>query len=390
MQVFKAYIKIIRKNAGQLLMYLGIVVALAIMMSVFNAQGSQAGFTSTKVHLAFFNHDGGNDTGIVEGLKSYLSKIAVIEDVQDEPGKIKDAMYFDKISYVVSVPSGFAASFGQGDGIQLDTTSAPDSTTSIYMDMLINKYLNTARMYRKGLPAANEADIVRLTADNLNISTPVEMKSYPNRMGSYDNIVYYFNYLAYALLSILILGVSTCMMTFNAVDLKRRNLCSPMTQSSMNMQLVAGNLVFSLCSWLVMMIVSGLLYFRAMLTINGLLLGLNSFVFMIFGLSLSFLIGNTIRSRNAQAAASNVLTLGTSFISGVFVPQAFLGKTVLAVARFTPTYWYVKANITIGSLVNFNARNLWPVYWPMLIQLLFAIVLLAISFAVIRKKRQQA
>jgi ABC-2 type transport system permease protein len=396
MQVFKAYLKIIGKNKGQLLMYLGIVVALAIMMTMFNSQGNQTGFAATKVNIAFFNDDTSNGISIVNGLQDYLAQIAIIEDVADDPEAIRDALFFGKIYYAVRVPQGFAASFDQDGSAQLETIAAPDSTTSIYLELLVNKYLNTARIYRKGLPDASMSEIIRLTSENLAISTPVELKSLQTRQeskgsqGSFDNLVYYFNYLAYSLLSILILGVSTCMMTFNNIDLKRRNLCSPLTQRSMNLQLIAGNLVFSLFSWAILILVSFLLYFRAMFSSIGLLFGLNSLVFMIVALSLSFMIGNLLKSRNAQAAVSNVLTLGTCFIAGVFVPQAILGKTVLAIARVTPTYWYVRANNEIGSLATISTQSL-SLIWPSLaIQLLFAAVFLALSWIIIRKRRQQA
>ena len=388
MQVFKAYLQIIRKNAGQLLMYLGIVTGLAIMMTVFNAQSPATGFAATKIDLAFFNNDTASNSAIVAGLATYLSEIADIKDVADDPEAITDAMFFGKISYVIRVPKGFGESFSHNGDLRLVTQAAPDSSASVFMGMLVNKYLNTVKLYRQGLPAADEAEIVRLTLANLAVSTPVEIKTAQVRQGSYDNIVYYFNYLAYALLSILILGVSTCMMTFNNIDLKRRNLCSPMTQRSLNLQLIAGNLVFSLFSWFVLVVVSLLLYRSAMFTPAGLMLVLNSLVFMMVGLSMSFLIGHTLRSRNAQAAVSNVLTLGTSFISGVFVPQAFLGNTVIMIARFTPTYWFVKANMVIGSLTSYKLEDQSDVFLAMLVQLLFAMILLLISFVVIRKKRQ--
>jgi ABC-2 type transport system permease protein len=54
----------------------------------------------------------------------------------------------------------------------------------------------------------------------------------------------------------------------------------------------------------------------------------------------------------------NVLTLGMSFISGVFVPQAILGKTVLTIAQFTPVFWFVKANIAIESQIDFSGQAL--------------------------------
>ena len=390
MQVFKAYVKSSAKNAGLLLMYLGIVIGLAIMMNSFNAQRTQPGFSETEVPLAFFNQDSKAASDIVDGLKNYLQTHAKLIDVADDPEKIRDALFFGKIAYVIRIPAGFSESFGNNGPVRIEQLSAPDSTTSAYMNMLVNKYLNTARLYRQGLPTVSEAEIVRLTQANLDISAPVEMKSAESKVGSYDNVVYFYNYLAYALLAMLILGVSTCMLTFNSLNLKRRNLCSPMTLRSMNLQMIAGGLLFSLFSWGALVVVSLAIYGRAMLTQAGFYLILNSFVFMLVGLSLSYLVGNLLKSRNAQAAVANVLTLGMSFISGVFVPQAILGKTVLAIARFTPSFWFVKANIDIGSQVNFSGQNMSGIWLSMLRQLLFAAGLLAVSLIVIRSRRQKA
>jgi ABC-2 type transport system permease protein len=82
------------------------------------------------------------------------------------------------------------------------------------------------------------------------------------------------------------------------------------------------------------------------------------------------------------------MALGTSFISGVFVPQEMLGDTVQTLASFTPTYWYILAINEIDTLVDFGSLSLQPTIRYMLIQLGFAIALLAVAMAVIRQKRQ--
>lgn len=390
MQVFNAYVKIIRKNAGQLLMYVGIVLVLAIMMNSFNAQRPQTGFTDAKIRLAFFNEDRDANAGIAGGLKDYLQKYAIFVDVTDHPDKIRDALFFGEISYAIRIPSGFADQFAHESPLQIEQQSAPDSTTSTYMDMLINKYLNTARLYRQGLPAASDEAVVSLTLANLKQEIPVEMAAAETRVGSYANVVYFYNYLAYALLAMLILGITTCMMTFSNLDLKRRNLCSPMTLRSINLQMIAGGLLFSLFCWGTLVVVSVAIYGRTLLTQAGFFLILNSLVYMLAGLSLSFLVGNLLKSRNAQAAVANVLTLGMSFISGVFVPQAILGKTVLTVAQFTPAFWFVKANIDIGALSDFSGPGLQKIWLSMLAQMGFAVGMLAVAWVVIQRKRQEA
>ncbi len=390
MPVFKAYLKVIRKNAGLLLMYLGIVLALAVMMNQFNAQRPQLGFSETQVPMAFFNDDSQADSTIVQGLRDYLQEHAKMVDVSDDPEAIRDALFFAEIAYVIRVPAGFADGFGQDETVRIERLSAPDSSASAYMDMRVNQYLNTARLFRIGMPTASDGTIVQLARENLRISTPVELESDVIRAGSYDNIVLFYNYLAYALLAMLILGITTCMLTFGNLDLKRRNLSSPLSIRSLNLQLIAGGLVFGLFSWGSLVLLSLALYGRDMLTQTGLFLVMNAFVYMLVGLSLSFLVGHLLKSRNAQAAVSNVLTLGMSFISGVFVPQDILGKTVLAIARFTPSYWFVKANVAIGSQVTLNGQTFQDVLFSVLIQMLFAIGLLCVSWIVILNRRQKA
>ncbi|MGL5380126.1 ABC transporter permease, partial [Clostridium sp.] len=101
---------------------------------------------------------------------------------------------------------------------------------------------------------------------------------------------------------------------------------------------------------------------------------------------IGFLISNLVSSRNAMSAAANVVSLGCCFLSGVFVPQELLGDTVLKIASFNPTFWYVKANNSISTLVNFNKETLTPIISSMLIMLGFAIAILSITLVIIKKK----
>ncbi|MCD8499218.1 MAG: ABC transporter permease [Clostridiales bacterium] len=393
MPVFKAYLQIIRKNAPLLLMYLGIIAGLAVLMTTLNAQSPQTGFAGAKVRIAVISDETTAENPLLQGLSEHLARTSTLVKVTDDPQQIRDALFFGEVSYVLRIPSGLAGHLAGSDpaaAIQLERQAAPDSTTALYMDMLVNKYWNTVRLYRMGLPEASDEEIARLALANLSISTPVELASQTTFRGSYENAVYFYNYLAYALLSILILGVSTCMITFNGLDLKRRNLCSPVSRRSQNLQILAGNLTFSIGSWLVMILVSLILYRGAMLTWTGFWLALNAFAFMLVGLCLSFLIGYALKSRNAQAAVANVLTLGTSFIAGVFVPQEFLGRSFLAIARLTPTYWFVRANVAIGSLDSFDWMSLGDIRLAILIQLAFAGAFLAIATLLVYRKRQAA
>ena len=83
----------------------------------------------------------------------------------------------------------------------------------------------------------------------------------------------------------------------------------------------------------------------------------------------------------------NLLGLGMAFLGGVFVPQNMLSDEVLAVARFLPTYWYVRAN---NMLAGFSTEIFdMHLYWNAIgIQLLFALTAFALTLVASKLKHQ--
>ncbi|MDD5603306.1 MAG: ABC transporter permease, partial [Eubacteriales bacterium] len=423
MQLFKAYLKIIKKNIPVLMIYLLICIILTIMMTVFNRDTASEGFQSTKIRMALIvesvnespgdlegdiNGDSVREAGasagaagqdIAEGLREYLGNYAVMVELPDDRAKIKDALFYRDVSYVLRIPADFDEKFtgaiedyrqaensegtlsGIKEIISLErTVAAADSAAAVYADMLTNRYLDMVRLYLVGTEWLTIADAVALAAKALSISTPVEMEVPPDpKPGNSYNIAYFFNYLAYALFSILILGVTTCMFAFNNIDIKRRNMCSPLPLRQMYLQMAGGNLVFAVLSWAVMILAGLAIFGKQILSQRGMLLCVNSFIFMTAGLSISYLISGLLKSRNAQGAVANVVTLGTCFIAGVFVPQEFLGDFVLTIARFTPTYWYVRANNLIVDISDFSGSSTGVIISCMLIQAGFAAGILLLS-----------
>jgi len=386
MQVYKAFFKIIYKNISQLMIYIVVFLILAILFASTYTDPVSTNFTDAKVNIAFINHD--KNSNLIEGLKDYLSKNANIVNVSDDTQKFQDALVFRQVEYIVKVPEGFTEGLLSGKDVKLEKTTLPNSTSNVYMDNIINKYLNTVKIYTYNIKDLSEEQLISHVDKDM--SQKIEVTLSRGQTLKSEKPGYYFNYLAYSLFAILILGVCSVMMVFNDTDLKKRNLCSPMNTRSMNLQMILGNLSFAVLVWFIMVFASFIMCGSYMFTTNGLLLILNSFVFTLAALSISFLVGNIIKSRGAMSAAANVFSLGTCFISGVFVRQALLGKTVLTIASFTPTYWYVKSNNAITDMIDFKIENLIPVFNNMLIMIGFAVAVLAVTLAVIKQKRMSA
>jgi len=103
--------------------------------------------------------------------------------------------------------------------------------------------------------------------------------------------------------------------------------------------------------------------------------------YIIIAIYLTFLINNLTRNRFVINGISTVVSLGTSFISGVFVPQEFLSEKALTVAKFFPTYYFVRINErSINSLIDMR--------YDILMQVMFGVVflLMGLYFSKVKQK----
>ncbi|WRK53047.1 hypothetical protein SD457_23320 [Coprobacillaceae bacterium CR2/5/TPMF4] len=116
----------------------------------------------------------------------------------------------------------------------------------------------------------------------------------------------YYNFLNYMLLTIAIVIISMVMVSFNEEKIMRRNLIAPISYKKMNRQLLLGNCTLGLLLWLLYISISFILYPKAMFTINGALLVLNSFALLIFIEVLSFLITKITSNREILSGIGNV------------------------------------------------------------------------------------
>lgn len=385
MQVFKLYFKIIKANIKQMSIYLIIFLAISIVFAMSGKPKSEEIFSQTKTKVAFINLD--ETTVLTEGFKKYLSKNVNFIDIENKQEKLQDALFYRNVEYIITIPKGFTKNFMLGKPLEIEKNVVPDSTTRMYVDMAINKYFNLARVYVNNMPGITEGNLVKEVAKGGVYETPVQLMTFGDKKQNNSFSVIYFNYLAYSLFAILILGVSSILMVFNNKNLQRRNLCSPMKSRNFNFELIMGNLVFALVCYVVLAGFGFIINLENMMSYNGLLLCINALVFTVAALSISYLVGLLIKSRSAQSAVSNALSLGFCFLSGVFVPQELLSDKVLIIASFNPIYWFVKANNAIGALSSFSIDNLSKVLTYMFIELAFALAIFSVALVVSKQKR---
>lgn len=386
MQVYKAFFKIIKKNISQLSIYLVLCIVFSIMFSNLSTSSNDTDFETTKTNIAFINND--ENSKIISGFEEYLKNNTNIVNVGSTKEELQDALFFKEVEYIVIIPKGFTDEILKGNkNIDVERTIIPNSRSGIYLDNLINRYFNSIKIYASTLSNVSQSQIVSYVQKDLSHKSSVKIQTYKDVISNDFGCSIYYNFFAYSILAILILGVCSVMINFNKIDIKRRNIASAMSLKNFNFQIALGNITYSIGVWLIMIIISFIMYKDYMFTINGALFLLNSFVFTLSALSISLLASSFITNQNAMSAAANIITLGTCFISGVFVSQNFLGKTVLSIAKFNPVYWYIKANDSISTLVNYNSENIIPIFINILIVFAFAIAIYSVTLLITKKKR---
>jgi len=386
MQVFKLYLKVLKKNIPSMLIYLVIFLFFSIIISssMSKEQHVDTLFNQQKSNIAFISEE---KSPLIDGLKHELEKVANFVDLPDEKEALQDALYFRSVYYILRVPEGFTESFMKGENVQLEKMAVPNSISNTYIDLCIENYFNNARLYVQHMEGISQESLVQHLKSDLSVNTSVELKTKSNKPQNHIYANYFFSYMAYSLLSVLILGITTIMLVFYDNDLRRRNACSPLSTRSINLQFTLANFLFTVFVWMIMVVFCLLYNLENSFNLNTVYFIINSFVFAVCGFSMSFLIGNLVKSLNAIHAICNVVTLGLCFISGVFVPPYLLGSSVLKIASFTPTYWYVNANNQIAELTQFNFSNIEPILSCMLIQLGFALAFFTTALVISKKRR---
>ena len=386
MPVFNLCLKIIKQNKTALSIYLGVFLAIVIILAGVTADDQKEinSFAITKENIAFISEE---DTPLVKGLREELSKVGNFIDLPNEKEELQDALYFREVTSIIRIESGFTSKFLNGEEVSVAISNIPESYSAVYIQTAIDQYLNTAKLYRDLIEGITEEELVNYVKEDLSQNTRVTMLRTESVDVDTNFSVTYFNYLSYALLGILIMGIGIVMAVLNDKDIKMRNNSSPYSISRMNVQIILALFTFTLSTWLVMILFNLVLNFRNSLNTNTLYFMLNSLVFTFTATGISFLIGNAFKSKDAIGAISNVITLGTSFISGVFITQEYLGDFVLKIASFIPTYWYVRANNQIGSLSQFDFKSLESTLYSMVIQIGLGILFFILGIIVAKRNR---
>ena len=376
MTIFKTYWKIVKKN-------IGIIILYTVMLLVFGTMNLKANknsfeFISSKPDIIIVN----NSSGIItDNLISYLKTNANVKNITNE-NDIDDAVFFIDANYVIYIPKEFENKIENGKEFNIDIKTN-NSYDSYIASELLNRYLD---VFSKYMNLYNDKILAIQKLDNtLNKKASVIIE---NKTSLNSKTSLFYNFSSYSIMAIVIYIICLVLSSFNDEKISKRTNVSGMNYKTFNNYLYISSFTFTFIIFIVYLILSFLILKSSILNINGILYSLNMFIFFIVSFTMSILISNLVKSKGAISGVVNVISLGSAFLCGAFIPVKYMPSFALKIAHIFPTFYFIDNNEYIASIQNFDKASYDFVLKNFIIMTVFIIFFLILNTLVTRLKRK--
>ncbi len=379
MTVFNTFWKVINKYKGTIILFTVMLVTFGGINTTSN--NSTVDFTNSKPDIIIVNNSGNND--LTKNLISYLEKNTNVKDVKNTEEARNDALFYREVNYIIYIPKDYQKDVLSGKTSEIDIKTVGDYTSSL-AEMLLTRYLKIQSIYAKNI--STEQELITAINKNLSKTSEVTITSKVDRAKT-SRVSRYFNFASYSAMFIIIFVICMVLSSFHTKTIKKRTIISSMNYKTHNKYLLRASFIYSIIVWLLFMLLGTILFSNTILSLRGLVYALNLFIFIFTSLTLALLLSTLIDNKDAVNGIVNVISLGSAFLCGAFIPTEWLPETVIKISRIFPTYWYVNSNDLLASLQTINMTSLNQVIINMIVMLVFALIFIIINNLVSKKKQ---
>lgn len=379
MIVFKTILKILNKLKGLIILYTIMLISVTAINQTSNNVDS---FEEIKPSVIIVNNDK-SESRVTNHFVKYLENHMEVKDISvDDEEKIDDALFYRDVSLVVYIPDGFGEDLLDSKDVNVEYKISGDKGSS-YGKMLVQNYFDTFNIYNNYY----DGDELFGKLDNaLNLDINVEVKSKIDT-NSLSRMARFFNFLNYAILAGCVYSISMILASLKSENVRKRTIVSSYDYKKYNRIVLASCSIVIIGMWILYMILALIIFKDLFISMNGLWYVINSFVFSLCSLCIGFLIGNITQNKGAISGIVNVVSLGSSFLCGCFVPFEFMPDYVIKIAHIFPTYYFVINNEALKVMDNFSLSNVSPLIFNMGIVLIFGVCFVIITNYVSKKKQ---
>ena len=379
MTVFNTFWKVINKYKGTIILFTVMLVTFGGINTTSN--NSTVDFTNSKPDIIIVNNSGNND--LTKNLISYLEKNTNVKDVKNTEEARNDALFYREVNYIIYIHKDYQKDVLSGKTPEIDIKTVGDYTSSL-AEMLLTRYLKIQSIYAKNI--STEQELITVINKNLSKTSEVTITSKVDRAKT-SRVSRYFNFASYSAMFIIIFVICMVLSSFHTKTIKKRTIISSMNYKTHNKYLLRASFIYSIIVWLLFMLLGTILFSNTILSLRGLVYALNLFIFIFTSLTLALLLSTLIDNKDAVNGIVNVISLGSAFLCGAFIPTEWLPETVIKISRIFPTYWYVNSNDLLASLQTINMTSLNQVIINMIVMLVFALIFIIINNLVSKKKQ---
>lgn len=379
MTVFNTFWKVINKYKGTIILFTVMLVTFGGINTTSN--NSTVDFTNSKPDIIIINNSGNN--ALTKNLISYLKKNTNVKNIKNTEEARNDALFYREVNYIVYIPKDYQKDVLSGKTPEIDIKTVGDYNSSL-AEMLLTRYLKIQSIYAKNI--STEQELITVINKNLSKTSEVTITSKVDRAKT-SRVSRYFNFASYSAMFIIIFVICMVLSSFHTKTIKKRTIISSMNYKTHNKYLLRASFVYSIIVWLLFMLLGTILFSNTILSLRGLVYAINLLIFIFTSLTLALLLSTLIDNKDAINGIVNVISLGSAFLCGAFIPTEWLPETVIKISRIFPTYWYVKSNDLLASLQTINMTSLNQVIINMIVMLVFALIFIIINNLVSKKKQ---
>ena len=379
MIVFKTILKILNKLKGLIILYTIMLISVTLVNQTSDNVDS---FEEVKPSVIIVNNDKSKN-GVTNHFIKYLENHMEVKDIDiGNEEKIDDALFYRDVSLVVYIPDGFGDDLLDSKDVSVEYKISGDKGSS-YGKMLVQNYFDSFNIYNNYY----DGDELFDRLDNaLNVDVNVEVKSKLDT-NSLSRMARFFNFLNYAILAGCVYSISMILASLKSENVRKRTIVSSYDYKKYNRIVLEACSIVILGMWILYMILALIIFKDLFISMNGLWYVINSFVFSLCSLCIGFLIGNITQNKGAISGIVNVVSLGSSFLCGCFVPFEFMPDYVIKIAHIFPTYYFVINNEALKVMDNFSLSSVSPLIFNIGIVLIFGVCFVIITNYVSKKKQ---
>lgn len=392
MIIFQTFWRIMRRYWFIVFAYIGMTISLSLIN--YSNTNNQTTYTDTKPQITVINQS--PNLPLTQNFLNYLDKNANLINLSES--EITDALFYQRIDLALFLPSNLETQILSGQKITLNYRASGNYSAELAKNLVARFFelqnselsvLHSSTSTTSNPQTLSDSQLQTLITNlNQKLETNITVNITAKHTSTLNKITSFYNFASYTLMVIILFVTCLINASFNKPELKKRTLVSSLPLKRYNSSLLLSNCLFSLVVFLIFLGSGFLIAGEAMLTPFSLLYLSIFALFTFCCITLAELIANLTTSKNAISGIVNLVSLGSAFLSGAFIPANFLPTFVLNFAHILPSYWLINANNNIQYLEDFSLNSIISLLPNCFMLILFSILFIVFNHFITKKKRK--